>query len=60
MNILEKQYDFEERKACLKLLNETGYQVGTGVMIGLPFQTIDDLIDDLILLVDSWLIPKCV
>ncbi len=31
----------------LALLKKTGYQVGTGVMIGLPFQTISDLADDL-------------
>ena len=36
------------RVACLKTLREIGYQVGTGVMIGLPGQTIDHLIDDLL------------
>ena len=34
----------------MQLLRETGYQVGTGVMIGLPFQTIDDLTGDLLFL----------
>ena len=34
-----ENHDFEKRKNCLTILKETGYQVGTGVMIGLPFQT---------------------
>lgn len=38
----------ENRKSSLQLLKDLGFQVGTGVMIGLPFQTIDDLVDDLI------------
>jgi len=38
----------ETRVACLKTLGEIGYQVGTGVIIGLPGQTIDHLIDDLL------------
>ncbi|MEI7904717.1 MAG: [FeFe] hydrogenase H-cluster radical SAM maturase HydE [Candidatus Firestonebacteria bacterium] len=40
-------HEFGARLACLKLLKKTGYQVGTGVMIGLPFQTCEDLADDL-------------
>ena len=32
---------------CLKSLQDIGYQTGTGVMIGLPFQTMDDLAADL-------------
>jgi len=39
---------FETRVACLKVLREIGYQVGTGVMIGLPGQTVDHLVDDLL------------
>jgi len=41
-------HELEVRKNCLQLLKKIGYQVGTGVMIGLPFQSIDDLVDDLI------------
>jgi len=41
-------HDFSERIAALKRLKETGYQVGTGVMIGLPFQTLEHLADDLL------------
>ncbi len=40
-------HDYDARLGCLKLLRKVGYQVGTGVMIGLPFQSMDDLVDDL-------------
>jgi biotin synthase len=39
---------YEQRLNALKLLKDTGYQTGTGVMIGTPFQTIDDLAGDLL------------
>ncbi|MDR0577509.1 MAG: [FeFe] hydrogenase H-cluster radical SAM maturase HydE [Candidatus Accumulibacter sp.] len=39
---------FETRAACLETLREIGYQVGTGVMIGLPGQSVEHLIDDLL------------
>jgi len=39
---------FNERLRCLSDLKETGYQTGTGVMIGLPFQTLEHLADDLL------------
>ena len=39
---------FESRLECLVLLREIGYQVGTGVMIGLPGQTLEDLADDIL------------
>lgn len=35
------------RIECLKVLREVGFQVGTGVMIGIPGQTTDDLADDI-------------
>jgi len=41
-------HDFERRLNCLHSLRATGYQTGTGVMIGLPFQTIGDLAHDLL------------
>jgi len=37
---------FERRVDCLRSLKEIGYQVGTGVMIGLPHQTAWDLARD--------------
>jgi biotin synthase len=39
---------FSERIACLQSLKKTGYQVGTGVMIHLPGQDIDDLAEDIL------------
>lgn len=43
-----KKHSFEKRIESLYNLKETGYQTGTGVMIGLPFQTVEDLVDDLL------------
>lgn len=39
---------YESRVGCLKTLKAIGYRVGTGVMIGLPGQALDDLVDDLL------------
>ncbi len=39
---------FTKRIQALKDLKTSGYQVGTGVMIGFPFQTIEDLANDLL------------
>jgi len=44
----DKHHDYNERLEALRRLRKVGYHVGTGVMIGLPFQTISDLADDLI------------
>ena len=44
----DENHSFETRLNCLKSLRKLGYQVGTGVMIGLPFQTLDDLANDLL------------
>jgi biotin synthase len=44
----DSKHDFNRRLNCLKSLQDIGYQTGTGVMIGLPFQTIDDLAGDLL------------
>ena len=37
----------EERVACLENLIELGYKVGTGNIVGLPGQSLDDVVDDL-------------
>jgi biotin synthase len=44
----DSKHSFSRRIECLKSLQDIGYQTGTGVMIGLPFQTMDDLADDLL------------
>ncbi|MBL7973172.1 MAG: [FeFe] hydrogenase H-cluster radical SAM maturase HydE [Prolixibacteraceae bacterium] len=43
-------HNFGRRLQALKDLKSCGYQVGTGVMIGLPFQTTEDLANDLLFL----------
>jgi biotin synthase len=48
-----KKHSFEKRLEALHSLRETGYQVGTGVMIGLPFQTFDDLTGDLLFMKET-------
>ncbi|MBN2522910.1 MAG: [FeFe] hydrogenase H-cluster radical SAM maturase HydE [Bacteroidales bacterium] len=45
-------HDFKVRMRALESLRELGYQTGTGVMIGLPFQTYDDLANDLLFMKD--------
>lgn len=42
-----KTDSFENRLNCIKLLRKVGYQTGTGVMIGLPGQTIEDIAKDI-------------
>ncbi|MCF7849184.1 MAG: [FeFe] hydrogenase H-cluster radical SAM maturase HydE, partial [Kiritimatiellales bacterium] len=43
-------HSLEVRKECLAALRRTGYQVGTGVMMGLPGQTMADLANDILFL----------
>jgi len=44
----DENHNFQTRLNALKTLKKIGYQVGTGVMIGLPFQTLEHLADDLL------------
>ena len=39
---------YEERMAILTWLKEIGYQVGSGVMVGVPGQTVEDLAQDIL------------
>ena len=41
-------HDYDRRLESLQTLQRVGYQTGTGVMIGVPFQTFEDMADDLI------------
>lgn len=41
-----------ERKACLYDLKKIGYQVGAGFMVGAPYQTAENLAEDMIFLKD--------
>lgn len=45
-----QDHRFEDRFDCLKMLREVGYQVGTGFLIGVPGQTNEDLVNDLLFL----------
>lgn len=38
----------EERQACLWNLKKIGYQVGTGFMVGSPYQTAENLAEDML------------
>lgn len=44
----DSKHRYDTRLESLYLLRKIGYQVGSGVMIGLPFQTLDDLAGDLL------------
>ena len=38
---------WQRRMDCLKQLKEIGYQTGCGMMVGAPYQTVEDIADDL-------------
>lgn len=42
------EMSLKNRKQCLYTLKEIGYQVGCGIMVGSPYQTIDNLVEDLV------------
>lgn len=43
-----KKQRFETRMRCLRDLKEIGYQVGCGFMVGSPYQTAENLAEDLL------------
>ncbi|MEI0564973.1 [FeFe] hydrogenase H-cluster radical SAM maturase HydE [Brachyspira pulli] len=38
----------ENRKECLRNLKKLGYQTGTGIMVGSPYQTLENIVDDFV------------
>ncbi len=46
-------HSWERRRDCLRSLKRLGYQLGSGVMIGLPGQTADSLAGDLLFFRDE-------
>lgn len=52
-NALHLDDSLEKRKECLRDLRKQDYQVGCGNMIGIPGQTLDDMIDDLLFFVEE-------
>ncbi len=51
-NSLHPDGSFENRIECLYNLKELGYEVGTGIMIGLPNQTIESIAKDIMFFKD--------
>lgn len=47
---LKPDTTFEKRIRCLFWLKDLGYETGSGCIVGLPGQTVDSLIDDLLFL----------
>ncbi|NLC96532.1 MAG: [FeFe] hydrogenase H-cluster radical SAM maturase HydE [Erysipelotrichaceae bacterium] len=45
-----KELTIENRKQCLYDLKEIGFQTGAGFMVGSPFQTIENIVEDLLFL----------
>lgn len=43
---------FENRMRCLRDLKEIGYQTGCGMMVGCPFQTVENLAEDMLFMAD--------
>lgn len=48
----DQMHMYQRRLECLKIIQEEGYQTGTGVMVGLPCQTMSHLADDIIFMRD--------
>ncbi|MDD4310109.1 MAG: [FeFe] hydrogenase H-cluster radical SAM maturase HydE [Candidatus Cloacimonetes bacterium] len=46
-------HSFEQRLNCLRTIKKIGYQVGTGIMVGLPEQTIANIADDILFFYDE-------
>lgn len=46
----DKLHSFERRIEALHDIRKAGFHLGTGVMIGLPFQTLEQMADDLLFL----------
>ena len=41
------EMSLDKRLHCLETLKSTGYQTGTGIMAGSPYQTVDNIIEDI-------------
>lgn len=47
---LDPQMSWQQRYDCLMMIKELGYELGSGIMVGLPEQTIESIADDLLFL----------
>ncbi len=52
IHLQNNKHDFQTRMNCLYSLRKLDYQVGTGIMVGLPFQTYEDIANDLLFMRD--------
>lgn len=43
-----QDHSYERRVECLKILTKIGFQTGTGVLIGVPNQTLENLANDIL------------
>jgi len=48
-SMLKPDSDYDTRFRCLAWLKEAGFQLGSGVMAGLPGQTLESMADDILL-----------
>lgn len=46
------ELSLKNRLKCLEDLKKIGYQVGTGIMVGSPYQTIEDIAEDILFIKD--------
>ena len=47
---LDPQMSWQHRFDCLMMIKELGYELGSGIMVGLPEQSIESIADDLLFL----------
>lgn len=47
---LDPNMDWDKRHECLMMIKELGYELGSGIMVGLPEQSIESIADDLLYL----------
>lgn len=47
---LDPDMSWQHRHECLMMIKELGYELGSGIMVGLPEQSIESIADDLIYL----------
>jgi len=47
---LDPKMSWQKRYECLLMIKELGYELGSGIMVGLPNQSLDSIADDLLFL----------
>ncbi len=51
-SVLKPDSDYDNRFRCLRDLKDAGFQVGSGIMVGLPGQTMESIAHDILLFRD--------